>query len=100
MPARNQPRMAQVSGLRAGYDVKRPIGSRLLELQVGGKPVEDDKLYKVTTNSFLAEGGDGYLAFKRGREIARDVQLSEIVFDDLKARKKIEPPPPGRLIRA
>ncbi|HEX7631670.1 MAG TPA: bifunctional UDP-sugar hydrolase/5'-nucleotidase [Lacunisphaera sp.] len=92
--------MVQVSGLKAVYDMKRPSGARLIELSVGGKPAEDDKVYKVTTNSFLAEGGDGYLAFKKGREIARDVQLSDLLYEGIKARKTIEPPGPGRLMRA
>jgi len=91
--------LVQVSGLRAVYDVSQPIGSRLVELQVGGQPVDDEKLYRVTTNSFLAEGGDGYRAFKQGREIARDVQLSDVVYDSVKARKKVEPPTMGRLVR-
>lgn len=92
--------MVQGSGLRAVYDVRRPVGAHLVDLSVGGRPAEDGKIYRVTTNSFLAEGGDGYLAFKAGREIARDAQLSDIVYDGIKARNKIEPPAPGRLVRA
>ena len=91
--------MVQVSGLRAVYDLKRPSGARLVDLQIGGRPVADDKLYKVTTISFLAEGGDGYAAFKRGREISRDAQLSDILYEGIKARNRIEPPAAGRLVR-
>jgi 2',3'-cyclic-nucleotide 2'-phosphodiesterase (5'-nucleotidase family) len=90
--------ICQVSGLRATYDLKRPAGSRLLALEVGGGPVDNAKTYRVATNSFLGEGGDGYLSFKNGRIDARDKQLSEILCDHIKAAKTISPAAPGRLI--
>ena len=92
--------MGQVSGLRATYDLKRPVGSRLVTLEVGGRPVEDGKIYRVATNSFLGEGGDGYLSFKKGREIARGKLLSELLCDHVSAAKTIEPPVLGRLVPA
>jgi 5'-nucleotidase/UDP-sugar diphosphatase len=92
--------MCQVSGLRATYDLGRPIGSRLVTLEVGGRPVEDGRLYRVATNSFLGEGGDGYLSFKKGREIARDKQLSDVLTDYVGTVKTIEPPAMGRLVPA
>jgi 5'-nucleotidase/UDP-sugar diphosphatase len=55
--------MIQVSGLRATYDLSRPIGRRLTELQIGNLPVNDQKTYRVATNSFLAQGGDLYQTF-------------------------------------
>lgn len=92
--------LSQVSGLHATYDLKRPIGSRLVSLEVGGQPMDDARLYRVATNSFLGEGGDGYLSFKQGREIARDKQLSELLCDYTSAVKTIEPPAMGRLVPA
>lgn len=91
--------MVQVSGLQARYDVRRPIGSRLVDVQVGGAPVDEVKLYRATTNSFLAEGGDGYVAFREGRELGRDRQLSEILADHIKAVGTVTPPAGGRLVR-
>jgi 5'-nucleotidase len=35
-------------------------GSHVQDLKLGGKPVEPGVEYRVTVNSFLAEGGDGY----------------------------------------
>lgn len=92
--------ICQVSGLRATYDLGRPIGSRLVTLEVGGRPVEDGRSYRVATNSFLGEGGDGYLSFKKGREVARDKQLSDLLCDYVSATQKIEPPAMGRLVPA
>lgn len=91
--------MVQVSGLRATYDLKRSAGARLVSLEVGGKPMEPEKIYKVTTNSFLAEGGDGYGALRAGREVARDASLSEVICDYLKATGMVSAPKLGRLVR-
>ncbi len=90
--------MCQVSGLRATYDLARPVGQRVVELRVGGRQVEDDRTYRVATNSFLAEGGDRYASFRNGREIASDALLSDCVIDRIRAAGTIDPPPPGRLV--
>jgi len=92
--------MIQVSGLRAVYDRKRPAGRRLLELEIGGRPVDDAKTYRVATNSFLAEGGDLYQTFLRAKPIQRGGLLSEVVMEYLRKQKEIEPPRLGRLVPA
>jgi len=92
--------MCQVSGVRAVYDLARPPGERVLDLRVGDRPVEDGRTYRVATNSFLAEGGDRYEAFRRGRELSRDALLSDCVVDRIRAAGTIEPPLPGRLVPA
>ena len=33
--------MAQVSGVRAVYDMRQPVGHRLVELRIGGQPADD-----------------------------------------------------------
>ena len=55
--------MMQVSGLTAWYDMERPIGQRLVKLNIGKEPSSDEKIYKVATNSFIADGGDLYSTF-------------------------------------
>ena len=45
--------MIQVSGLKAVYNLKKPVGQRLINLEIGGKPVDDAKIYRVATNSFV-----------------------------------------------
>ena len=92
--------MAQVSGLRARYDLSRPVGARLLSLEVAGRPVDDHQRYRVTTNSFLAEGGDGYDAFRQGRVVARDAVLSDVVGEYIRGLGVVSPPEPGRLVPA
>jgi 2',3'-cyclic-nucleotide 2'-phosphodiesterase (5'-nucleotidase family) len=92
--------MVQVSGLVARYDSSRPEGQRLLELSIGGSPVEDERSYRVATNSFVAEGGDLYSMFLDGRvveEVDKDIAL--VVVDYLQKQSGPVPAPEmGRLV--
>ena len=92
--------MVQVSGLRARYDLSRPRQSRVVELQVDGAPVEDTRRYRVATNSFLAEGGDGYAAFRQGRVVSRDAVMSDVIADHVRRAGTVTAPAPGRLVPA
>ncbi|MFA5698848.1 MAG: 5'-nucleotidase, partial [Sphaerochaeta sp.] len=50
-----------IAGLRFGFDRSLPVGSRVLFAELlDGTPIKRDELYKVTTNSFLKDGKDGY----------------------------------------
>ena len=87
-----------VSGLVADYDPTRPVGARLGRVRVGDAPLEDARIYRVATNSFLAEGGDGYAGFLDGRLIRRDRILSELILDHVRRVGTVRPPAPGRLV--
>jgi 5'-nucleotidase/UDP-sugar diphosphatase len=47
--------MAQVSGVT--YVIENKEAKDIL---VNGEPIDDNKLYKLATNNYLASGGDGY----------------------------------------
>jgi 5'-nucleotidase len=47
------------------YDENKPIGSRVIKCNIKGIPLDDSKIYKVLTSNFLADGGDGFLIFKK-----------------------------------
>ncbi|EEH16725.1 hypothetical protein PABG_06812 [Paracoccidioides brasiliensis Pb03] len=53
-------RFPQVSNIQYGYSVSAPPGSRIAFVKVGGKDVEDEKLYKVATRGYMSRGKDGY----------------------------------------
>jgi len=58
----------QVSGLSFTYDATKPAGQRVVEVTVGGQPLDLNKVYRVATNDFLAAGGDGYEMFLGARQ--------------------------------
>jgi 2',3'-cyclic-nucleotide 2'-phosphodiesterase (5'-nucleotidase family) len=90
--------MAQVSGLRAVYDMRRPVGHRLVELKIGGQPADDRKVYRVAITSFIAEGGDEYYTLMKSQPAEKGPLLSDVVMDYVRRRREILPPQMGRLI--
>lgn len=62
-------RFPQVSGMRFEADLSKPAGQRVLSVQVGGKPLDESKMYKLVTNDFLARGSDGYTMFRDAKTL-------------------------------
>ncbi|MBD8068600.1 bifunctional 2',3'-cyclic-nucleotide 2'-phosphodiesterase/3'-nucleotidase [Bacillus sp. PS06] len=59
----------QIAGMKFTYDVNQPVGERIVSVDVLGEdgeyaPIDLNKTYRVTTNAFMALGGDGYDSFK------------------------------------
>ena len=90
--------MMQVSGLRATYDMRRPPQQRLIELQIGGRPVDDNRMYRVATNSFIANGGDLYSTFAQTRQEDSHIDLAQVVMAYLRKHRDIQSPQMGRLV--
>jgi 5'-nucleotidase len=60
-------RILQVSkGFTFGYTPTKPAGERIVDIKLGGAPLDMAASYKVTTNDFLANGGDGFTNFTKG----------------------------------
>lgn len=49
-------RFPQVSNIEMEFDPKAPEGSRLTEIQIGGKPVDMEKDYVLATRGYMAKG--------------------------------------------
>jgi 5'-nucleotidase/UDP-sugar diphosphatase len=62
-------RFPQVSGMSFTYDAGRPPGSRVVEVTVGGAPLDPAATYRLATNDFLLKGGDGYASLEQSRPI-------------------------------
>jgi len=65
----NEPgRFPQVSGMSFKFDTSKPAGSRVSDILVGGKPLDENKTYTLATSDFLvSRGGDGYTMFKNAK---------------------------------
>jgi 5'-nucleotidase/UDP-sugar diphosphatase len=56
----------QVSrGVVLSYSESLPLSSRVRSVLINGKELDNDQTYKVLAPNFLADGGDGFLAFKK-----------------------------------
>ena len=86
LPARQQAQILQVShNFRYAYDADRPMGSRVAAdtIRIDGKPISMTADYRVTVNSFMASGGDGFTVLTEGRNKVVgviDVDASEAYF--------------------
>ncbi|MEN0038033.1 MAG: bifunctional metallophosphatase/5'-nucleotidase [Cellvibrio sp.] len=77
------------------WDATRPLGNRVIaeSLRVNGQLVKADNQYRITTNSFLADGGDKFSVFTQGSEredsAVRDL---DALIDYLQAQEKAGKP--------
>jgi len=81
-------RFPQVSGIRYSFDPKRPAGSRLVSVTVGGQPLEPKQRYSLATFDFILGGGDGYTMMKDGQVLVRaeaGPMDSDVIIERLKA---------------
>ena len=59
----------QVSaGFNFSYDGTQPVGSRITSMSLNGVPIDPAATYRVTTNDFLANGGDGFTKLTLGTD--------------------------------
>ncbi|KPL69364.1 5'-nucleotidase [Erythrobacter sp. SG61-1L] len=56
------------TGFTYWYDKSRPIGDRVVRIELDGKPLDMSASYRVTTNSFLAGGGDSFTLLAAQRD--------------------------------
>ncbi|MFN0072547.1 MAG: bifunctional metallophosphatase/5'-nucleotidase [Chloroflexota bacterium] len=60
-------RPLQVSGIRIVWDGRQPLGQRIVGITLDdGTAVLPNNVYKVTVNSFIAGGGDGFWILNDG----------------------------------
>ena len=66
----NGPEQALIpsAGLAFSFDRNRPGGNRITALTLDGQPIDPAATYRVTTNNFLAQGGDGFSLFAKQRK--------------------------------
>ncbi|MBK8420804.1 bifunctional metallophosphatase/5'-nucleotidase [Candidatus Villigracilis saccharophilus] len=68
-PAAGQNRILQISnGFTYSWSLSAPVGSKISNMMLNGVAISDTSTYRVTVNSFLADGGDNFFAFKDGTD--------------------------------
>jgi len=64
-------RVLQVSeGFSYEWSASAPVGSKVdpASIMIDGVPVDPAGTYRVTVNSFLADGGDGFVVLRDGTD--------------------------------
>ena len=92
--------MVAISGIRVRFDTKKPEGQRVVSLVLtDGSPVEDSKLYSITTNDFVQVGGDGFSEFFKATDVVdTGIFLRDVLVDYIKAHRVISPVLDGRIV--
>ena len=96
-----QPRILQVSqGFGYSWDNAKPVGQRIVpgSVMLEGKPIDGAANYRVTVNSFLADGGDNFPILKLGRE-RRTGAMDVDAFETHVARGAATAPGAARIVR-
>lgn len=53
-----------VSGMTFSFNPDKPQGQRVENILVNGEPLDEDKIYTLSSTDFTATGGDGYTMLK------------------------------------
>jgi 5'-nucleotidase len=78
-------------------DASRPEGQRVVSATLDGVPIDPAKEYRVSVNSFMATGGDGFSALKAGKDAVigpLDLDAIEALF---RATDVVQLPATGRV---
>ncbi len=93
-------RFPQVSGLRYTFNPTRPVGSRIVEVRVGDRPLDEAATYTVATNDFMLRGGDGYRMLASGQVLVSPVDgpiMANAVMEAIQRMRTISPRVEGRI---
>jgi 5'-nucleotidase / UDP-sugar diphosphatase len=75
-------RFPQVSGLKVVADKSKPAGSRVVSVEANGKALDKAATYKLATNDYMLEGGDGFTALKGGKVLV-DARGGKLIANDV-----------------
>jgi 5'-nucleotidase/UDP-sugar diphosphatase len=91
-------RFAQVAGITYTIDPAAEVGSRISEVMVGGAPIDLGKTYRLVSNNYVRNGGDGYKMFKSAAN-AYDYgpDLADVTAEFLAAQGPFTPYTDGRI---
>jgi 5'-nucleotidase len=92
----------QVSGLILAFDPARPAGQRIVRVLVGGQPLDPERRYTMATNSYTAQGGDGYAMLATAKPLVFPEDgpgLAETLIEAVERAGSIAPSVQGRITR-
>ncbi len=97
-PAAGQNRILQVSeGFTYTWSAAAPAGSKVSDMMLNGVPIDPNTSYRVTVNSFLADGGDNFTALRQGTDRLGGAVDTDALTDYFAANSPVAPGPVDRI---
>lgn len=75
-------RFPQVAGMKVVADKAKPAGSRVVSVEINGKPLDPKATYKLATNDYMLGGGDGYTSLAGGK-VTVDARGGKLIANDV-----------------
>jgi 5'-nucleotidase len=94
------PKILQVSaGFTFAYSESAPVGSKVdpASIKLNGVTVAPDQVYRVTVNSFLAAGGDGFYVLAQGTDRLGGANDLDALVEYFAAHSPVSPSPLDRI---
>ena len=88
-------------GFSYAWSDQQPWGQRVdpRSITLDGEPIVPERDYRITVNSFLATGGDGFVALREGRDATGGPLDVDALADHLRAQSVAQPLAPDRAAR-
>jgi 5'-nucleotidase len=85
--------------LRYAWSASAPEGDKIdpASITIGSAPLDLTATYRVTVNSYLASGGDGFTYIKAGTDHIQGPEELKALRDHLRANSPLSPPPHDRI---
>ncbi len=99
-PAVGQNRILQISdGFTYSWSLSAPKGSKvdIASIMIGGAPIDPAASYRVTVNSFLADGGDNFTVLRSGTDRLGGAVDTDALEDYFTANSPVAPGPMNRI---
>jgi len=77
-------RFLHVSNIKFTIDTSKEAGSRVMDVTIGGAPLDLGKTYTLATNDFMGRGGDGYRMLSRAKRLI-DKDSAKLMANDVMA---------------
>ncbi|HSO13251.1 MAG TPA: bifunctional metallophosphatase/5'-nucleotidase [Anaerolineales bacterium] len=95
-------RVLQVSnGFTYKWSLSAPVGSKvdIASIMINGMPIDPNGSYRVTVNSFLADGGDNFLVLKNGTDRLGGEVDTDALEKYFAANSPVAPGPQNRIVQ-
>ncbi len=89
-----------VAGMSFVYDCNKRSGERVSNILIRGAPLDPQKVYRVQTIDYLANGGDGQSTFTQGKNLVYGEPVIDVVVAYVKKHSPVNPTVEGRIVEA